>query len=424
VFGGGFGVPLTPEGLRNEDRFGIYALWDYVDTTRVDFQPGAAEAFIGVGDAMVAAARHGRGMAVAGDERLSQSLDQIELYGLLMAAQGHLVQALDVAEDYWTGEQSHGVLPDLDDPELRARLVPITRANIETTQQLISLFSGFPGNATLFGSSEVSYADTGDRDADLERLTRMVITMQKWVDDSTNIALGRPVTASSAMTGTHPAGAAVDGDPTTSWRPDTDAGQHLTVDLGAVADVSVVTIAWDDQRLPDEYVVEYATSPAGPWTSVAGTVRRTTTTESFSLSVGSQARYVRLSGMAHTGAGVGVAELEVYGVLLDPQPEGPPGVCLGTGSDQFGGAELDMDLWGASRHMQDAGHRVEDGALVWPTATAPIESAPLLLQPVRDGDWEVTTQVTLRPEICSGLREWCRGSGGGEDSRQRRTCVP
>ncbi|WP_410592559.1 discoidin domain-containing protein [Amycolatopsis sp. lyj-23] len=68
-------------------------------------------------------------------------------------------------------------------------------------------------------------------------------------------------------------GAAVDDDPATAWRPGPDG--RMVVDLGAVAEVSAVELAWTRGRVPGATVetsvdgVTYATADSGPARYVA-----------------------------------------------------------------------------------------------------------------------------------------------------------
>ena len=75
----------------------------------------------------------------------------------------------------------------------------------------------------------------------------------------------------------------------------------------------------------------------------------------------------------------------------------PAPSCLGAKSDEFDGTTLDATRWEVIR--PDGNLEVADGSLVIPTAPADIydatNNAPnIVLQPMPEGAWEVTTKVT------------------------------
>ncbi len=136
----------------------------------------------------------------------------------------------------------------------------------------------------------------------------------------TNVALGRPATASSQVNGSLTPAMAVDGDANTYWESANNAfPQWLQVDLGAPYSVGKVTL-----RLP----------PSAAWGTRTETLSVLTSTDgnTFGTAVGSAsytftspanvvtitvpattARYVRLNFTANTGWPAGqVSEFEVY----------------------------------------------------------------------------------------------------------------
>ncbi|MFD2796876.1 DUF1349 domain-containing protein [Promicromonospora vindobonensis] len=85
---------------------------------------------------------------------------------------------------------------------------------------------------------------------------------------------------------------------------------------------------------------------------------------------------------------------------LNTRPEDPMyAQCTGAGSDELDGSGLDRSLWSTAVRGDLDRSVVADGAWQIPTYPGNSTSAPLLLQPVPDAPWEVTTQVTLDPQV-------------------------
>ncbi len=80
-----------------------------------------------------------------------------------------------------------------------------------------------------------------------------------------------------------------------------------------------------------------------------------------------------------------------------PDPDPLREQCQGAGSDEFEGSELDRDVWPTIVREQGARHTLEGGALVLPTYGAGVNGVPLIQQSAPEGDWEVTTQLTVDP---------------------------
>jgi regulation of enolase protein 1 (concanavalin A-like superfamily) len=84
---------------------------------------------------------------------------------------------------------------------------------------------------------------------------------------------------------------------------------------------------------------------------------------------------------------------------LNTRPEDPMyAQCTGAGSDEFDDEPLDRSLWSTTVRGGLDRSTVADGAWRIPTYQGNSTSAPLVLQPVPDAPWEVTTQVTLDPQ--------------------------
>ncbi|MGV9422459.1 discoidin domain-containing protein [Streptomyces sp. NPDC003674] len=132
--------------------------------------------------------------------------------------------------------------------------------------------------------------------------------------DGTNLALGKPATASSYQTGYGdcpcPAGNAVDGDQKTRWAGDWSDPQWIQVDLGARTAFRHVQLLWE-ASYAKAYTVR--TSDDGQnWR----TVRTVTDGDGGvdDLDVTGTGRYVRVEGTARgTGWGYSLYEFGVYG---------------------------------------------------------------------------------------------------------------
>ncbi|WP_078901627.1 discoidin domain-containing protein [Actinacidiphila yeochonensis] len=91
---------------------------------------------------------------------------------------------------------------------------------------------------------------------DIHRATQYGISM--WTlsvyaagDHSTDLALGRPATASSTDSSAGPPGNVTDGDSTTRWSSGYQDGQWIQVDLGSAASVDRVAIEWETAYATD-----------------------------------------------------------------------------------------------------------------------------------------------------------------------------
>ncbi|GLY97824.1 penicillin acylase family protein [Actinoplanes sp. NBRC 103695] len=128
-------------------------------------------------------------------------------------------------------------------------------------------------------------------------------------DDISNLALGRPVTASSTQSG-NPAANAVDGNVGTRWASSWADNQWLRVDLGSSRTVARVLIRWE-AAYASAYRVE--TSPDGTtWTTAATVTGANGGLDTVTFPARS-ARYLRVFGQTRaTSYGFSLYELEVY----------------------------------------------------------------------------------------------------------------
>ncbi|GAA5190579.1 hypothetical protein GCM10023322_46060 [Rugosimonospora acidiphila] len=141
------------------------------------------------------------------------------------------------------------------------------------------------------------------------------------IGTTTNLAAGRPATASSQVNSTQAAGTATDGDANTYWESANGAfPQWLQVDLGAAYNLGKVTL-----KLPPSTAWATRTQTLSVQTSTNGSAFSTAvnsatytfnpaTGNTVSITVpGTSARYVRVNITANSGWSAGqVSEFEVY----------------------------------------------------------------------------------------------------------------
>ena len=132
---------------------------------------------------------------------------------------------------------------------------------------------------------------------------------------SDNLALGKPVTASSEETSPNscPAMNAVDSDTGTRWASDYSDSQWIYVDLGNTYDINRVVLNWE-AAYATEYKIQIS-ADASDWTDIFYT--STGDGGSDDLSVTGTGRYVRMLGMTrkYSWAGYSLWEFEVYANL-------------------------------------------------------------------------------------------------------------
>ncbi|WFE34584.1 discoidin domain-containing protein [Micromonospora sp. WMMD975] len=124
-----------------------------------------------------------------------------------------------------------------------------------------------------------------------------------------NLALGRPVTASSVEGANWAAAHAVDGDLGTRWGSQFSDPQWLTVDLGAQWRINEVVLRWDSARA---FVYRLEVSVDGRrWTKVYGTILGAGEVDRIPVD-GATGRYVRMYGTQRNGNyGYSLHEIEV-----------------------------------------------------------------------------------------------------------------
>ncbi len=125
-----------------------------------------------------------------------------------------------------------------------------------------------------------------------------------------NLALGRPVTASSTLTGSDP-GYAVD-NTTHYWSSGpNNATEWLTIDLGATYTVREMKLFWAGPYYATSYRLQVSDDNVN-WTTLYRTTTGTGGIEDLTRMVGS-GRYVRVYMTNHANPPVALAEVQVYG---------------------------------------------------------------------------------------------------------------
>jgi hypothetical protein len=126
---------------------------------------------------------------------------------------------------------------------------------------------------------------------------------------STNVAQGRPATASSTEAGTYPAANAVDGNLTTRWASAFSDPQWLRVDLGAPTAICRVTLNWEG-AYGSAYQLQ-TSNDGTTWTTVHTTTNGTGGAETRNVT--GNGRYLRMNGTARgTAWGYSLWELQVF----------------------------------------------------------------------------------------------------------------
>jgi type 1 glutamine amidotransferase len=128
----------------------------------------------------------------------------------------------------------------------------------------------------------------------------------------TNLALNKPVTASSVESAAYPASAAVDSSATTRWSSAFSDPQWIRVDLGATATISRVRMVWE-AAYGSAYQIQ-TSGDGNTWTTVRS-VTGGNGGEDDITGLNAQARFVRVYGTTRgTPWGYSLFNLEVYGV--------------------------------------------------------------------------------------------------------------
>ncbi|WP_410572207.1 discoidin domain-containing protein [Amycolatopsis sp. cmx-4-61] len=145
------------------------------------------------------------------------------------------------------------------------------------------------------------------------KTTSLGVTVTASGGQETLLSQGKPATASSAESSSYPAGAAFDGNLTsTRWASKEGSDtEWLRVDLGAAASITHVKLTWE-AAFGKAYSIQ-TSADGSTWT----TVYRTTTGDGGTddlTGLSGTGRYVRMNGVTRgTSYGYSLYELQVYG---------------------------------------------------------------------------------------------------------------
>ncbi len=129
---------------------------------------------------------------------------------------------------------------------------------------------------------------------------------------TTNIALGKPVSASSVQGPSTPATAVNDGSLTTRWSSAYTDIEWIRIDLQAVYDLTGARIFWEAAAARN-FKIQVSTDDAS-WTTVFSTINGDGGTDGFTFA--SAAKYIRMyAGDRLTDYGYSIWEFEVFGTL-------------------------------------------------------------------------------------------------------------
>ena len=181
------------------------------------------------------------------------------------------------------------------------------------------LFNGatIPGaNAATYTIPQVQNGDAGNYTVVVSNAAGSVTSAAATLTiapPGTNLALGRPATASSTQGGGLEAGNATDGNLTTRWASAGGADPSwLQVDLGAVKPFNTVVLNWE-AAFATQYQIQVS-NDAQAWSTAASTTSGHGGVETVIFPT-VQGRFVRMFGQARaTTFGYSLFELQVYNV--------------------------------------------------------------------------------------------------------------
>ena len=130
---------------------------------------------------------------------------------------------------------------------------------------------------------------------------------------ATNVALNKTTYATSVLGGNSKANA-VDGNVNSRWESNFSDPQYITVDLGAVYDISRVHIVWENAKAKNYLVL--ASNDTLSWPDTLKTVVNNDQNDNNWTGLTASRRFVRIYGTERTTPyGYSIFELEVYGIL-------------------------------------------------------------------------------------------------------------
>ncbi|MEU6203299.1 discoidin domain-containing protein [Micromonospora musae] len=218
-----------------------------------------------------------------------------------------------------------------------------------------------------------------------------------------NLALGRPVTATSS-TQNYVAANTVDGNAASYWESANNSfPQSITVDLGTARNVDRVQLklptGWERRT---QTLAVLGSTDGSSWTTLAGSAGRTFdpasgNTVSVALPAGDR-RFVRLTFTGNTGWPAGqLAEFEVYGDGSTPPPTNPPTGNLAAGRPISATSHSDVYVAGnavdgnANTYWESANNAFPQSVTVDLGSARPVSRLVLKLPPA--SAWQTRTQT-------------------------------
>ena len=137
----------------------------------------------------------------------------------------------------------------------------------------------------------------------------------------TNVAAGRPATASSSESALFGPNNVTDNDPATRWSSAFSDPQWVQVDLGSNKNLNHVSLNWEASAA-SSYQIQTSTNGT-TWTTAA--TKTGSTSEHQDLAVSGSARYVRVNGLTRQSTfGYSLYDLKVWSTDGGTTPTSPP----------------------------------------------------------------------------------------------------
>jgi hypothetical protein len=182
----------------------------------------------------------------------------------------------------------------------------------------LAIGGGFP--AAFGGGPNAATVSGGQMNIDY------VAVYNKAPNFGTNLALGKPTTASSTESASFPASNATDGNVTTRWSSTFSDPQWLQVDLGTATTVNHATLIWEASAA-SAYQIQ-TSNDAANWTTIF--TNNNATGEIQDVSLSGSGRFIRVLATARASAfGDSLYEFAVYGA--SSTGGGGPGTLLSQG---------------------------------------------------------------------------------------------
>jgi len=199
-------------------------------------------------------------------------------------------------------------------------------------------------------------------------------------DTTTNLALNKTATASTAENAGTPASAAVDGNTATRWSSAFSDPQWIQIDLGSSQSICQVSLQWE-AAYASAFQIQVS-ADATNWTSIYSTTTGTGGTQT--LSVTGTGRYLRMYGTARaTAYGYSLWEFSAYGTGNGTTAP-PTGGSLGSNVYVFTPSMSQASIQSTLDTIQNAQHGNEFGtaryALLFAPGTYGSAASPLIFQ--------------------------------------------